>query len=270
MKLLFQWEPWAYSHMATLKIKELLNIEVEEVLGFDAFHSIWARIDAEHWGVLPIENATAWSIHENLYGFLRFWWKIVGEYTQEVDHCLWSLEHDLANVKEVYSHPQALMQCHEFIMEHGLKPIKYTDTAASAKMIAETGLRGAGAIASKIAGEIYWLHELASSIGDLAGNTTRFFLVAPEELEISFPEKKNKTTLIFEARNIPASLYKCLGAFATNGINLVKIESVPSFKSHYSYLFWLEFEGHTDLENVKKALHELSFFTEYFKVLGEY
>jgi prephenate dehydratase len=108
------------------------------------------------------------------------------------------------------------------------------------------------------------------NIQDLSWNTTRFFVVVPKDSKIEFKEKKWKTSIIFQARNIPASLYKCLWAFATNHVNLTKIESMPSFKDAFSYIFWIDIEWSINDENVKNSLQELEFFTNEIKVLGEY
>jgi prephenate dehydratase len=114
------------------------------------------------------------------------------------------------------------------------------------------------------------LNILARNIQDQNGNTTRFFVIAHKDNTIKYPDKKGKMTLLFQARDIPASLYKCLWAFATNNVNLTKIESIPSFQDPFMYTFRLEFEGTSTDENVRKSLNELAFFTKSIQVVGEY
>ena len=118
--------------------------------------------------------------------------------------------------------------------------------------------------------EIYWLNILDKNIQDQNWNTTRFFIITNKDSKIKFKNKSNMTSILFEARNIPASLYKCLWAFATNNVNLTKIESLTNPNSPFTYLFWLDFEGNLKDENVWKSLEELKFFTKSIKVLGEY
>jgi prephenate dehydratase len=125
-------------------------------------------------------------------------------------------------------------------------------------------------IASSLAGEIYWLNKISEDIQDQNWNTTRFFLVTPKNSKLEFEIKQNKTSIIFETKNIPASLYKCLWAFATNHINLTKIEGMPSFKGAFSYIFWIDFEWNIQESNVINSLEELKFFTKEIKVLWEY
>ena len=135
-------------------------------------------------------------------------------------------------------------------------------------MIAEKQKRGSAAIASRKAAELYGLNILSENIQDQTGNTTRFFVIA--KTGVIFPASPAKISVLFETKNIPAALYKSLGAFATHGINLVKIESLPSFKNPFTYIFWVDFEGkETDL-NVQTALTELAYFTESVQILGSY
>ena len=256
--------------MASIEIQKKLSADVSNIFGLPDFDSVWEKVSEGHIWVIPIENSYAWNIHNNLYNFLKFDCKIIGEYHLEVHHCLLSLERDISNIKKVYSHPQALSQCHKYLSEKSIVPSSFYDTAWAAKHISETKEAWVWAIASKLAGEIYGLKTLDYSIQDQTGNTTRFFIIVRKESNIIFSSKSNKTTLLFEVKNIPSSLYKCLGAFATNTINLTKIESVPSFGGQFSYFFWIDFEWNLWDDRVKKALEELQFFTSFVKVLGEY
>lgn len=270
MKIFYQGEPGAYSHKASLEIQSWLSENIDEIVGLPDFDSVWQEVAKGHIWVIPIENSYAGNIHNNLYNFLKFSSKIIGEFHLEVKHMLLSHETDISAVKKVYSHPQALSQCHKYLQEKNIVPVAYYDTAGAAKFVSETKELWVAAIASELAGEIYGLNVVDTSIQDQTGNTTRFFIIVPEDSSVAYKPKSNKVTLLFEAKNIPSSLYKCLGAFATNNVNLTKIESIPSFWGQFSYFFWIDFEGSKDDEGVKKALEELHFFTSFIKVLGEY
>jgi len=219
-----------------------LGLAETEILEAASFQDVWEAVEAGDIGVLPIENSYAGSIYENVYAFLRFRVRIIGETRVSVHHCLWSLETDLSAVKEVYSHEQALRQCRNYLESHGLEPVKWYDTAGSAKMIAEKNMRGTAAIASALAGELYGLNALARDIEDQDGNTTRFLVVVRDDSTLEYPDRHEKTSILFETSDIPAVLYKSLGAFATNGINLSKIESIPSQRDPFTYVFLLDFE----------------------------
>ncbi|MDD2487141.1 MAG: prephenate dehydratase [Candidatus Gracilibacteria bacterium] len=269
MKIYYLGELGAYSHIAGTIAKKNLGDNVE-LINLPSFGDIWNSISVGSIGVVPIENSYAGSIHENLYNFLRYDFKIIGEIKLEINNCLISKETDISKIKTVYSHHQALSQCYEFMKEYSIEGIKSSSTASAAKMVSESDERGIGAISSELSAEIYGLNILAKGIQDQKGNTTRFFIIAHKDEKIEYSDKKNKVTIVFEARNIPASLYKCLGSFATNSINLAKIESLPSLKDPFSYMFWLDFEGNLGEENVKEALKELQYFTKSLKILGEY
>ena len=279
MKLIYQWVPWAYSNLTCLKASKLLNCEITDIIWVDNFTSLWENVDEENIWVIPIENSYAGNNYENLYNFLRFDFKIIWEINLRVDHCLLSKESDISDIKEVYSHPQALSQCHDFLKKHNIKPMKFPDTAGAAEMIKKSNKSWIWAIASSLAWNIYWLNILEESIQDQTWNTTKFLVVVSKKSKINFTDKKNmpwkkwfcgKTSIIFEVKNIPASLYKCLWAFATNNVNLTKIESLPSLKDPFTYLFWIDFEWTTKDISVKKSLDELKFFTNNIKILWEY
>jgi len=270
MKILFQWEPWAYSHLCSIEIEKLLDKKIDKIIWKPDFLSVWEEIENWNIWVLPVENGYAWSIHENLSYFLRYDYKIIWEYDFEVMHCLLSLEKDIKNVKQAYSHPQALSQVHDFLKNNNIQAQKFSDTAAAAKYIKENNLKESSAIASSLAWELYGLNILKQNIADQKWNTTKFFIISKKDKKINFKNKSNKVSIIFEAKNIPASLYKCLWAFATNNVNLTKIESMPNLKNPFSYIFFMTFEGQLKDKNIKKALEELEFFTNDIKILGEY
>lgn len=270
MNIYYQWELWAYSHIASLLAWKELNIENNNIIGIESFSKIWNSVNSTDIWILPIENSYAGSIHENMYNFLRYDYEVIWEIELEINHCLLSKWTDLSKIKKAYSHPQALSQCYNFLKNNNIEWINYHNTATAAKMISEQDDVTLWAIASIEASQIYNLNVLEKNIQDQNGNTTRFFIVKSKENKIIYPNKKNKITVIFEARNIPASLYKCLGAFATNNINLTKIESLPSLKDPFSYMFWLDFEWRLDNEKIINALNELKFFTKNYKLIWEY
>jgi prephenate dehydratase len=175
----------------------------------------------------------------------------------------------LRDVKSVQSLSVALGQCRKFIRKHKLKTINGVDTAGSAREIAERGDKSVAAIASRYAAEIYGLDILAENIEDAAHNTTRF-LVVSNQPETPKRGKTVKTTFVFRVRNVPAALYKAMGGFATNGVNMTKLESYMLDGSFTATQFYADIEGHPDDRNVQLAFEELGFFTDHFHVLGVY
>lgn len=270
MKIVYQWEPWAYSNLASLQAAEHLWLNNPEILWLQDFKSVWEHIDNQTIAVIPVENSYAWNIHENLYNFLRYDYEIIGKIDLEVQHCLLSNESKIEDIKEVYSHPQALSQCHNYLKSKGIKAVLHRDTAGAAQEISENKKTWVWAIASSLAWEIYNLNNLDSSIQDQDGNTTRFLVVVPRNTWLSFTDKKGKTSIIFETKHIPSALYKCLGAFATNNVNLTKIESMPSLKTPFTYMFWVDFQWELWDLDVIKAMTELEYFTQYIKIVWEY
>jgi prephenate dehydratase len=270
MKLLYQGVPGAYSNLGCLEAEKNLDISITDIQWLPDFKTVWENIWPDSIWVIPVENSYAWNIHENIYNFLRYDFKVIWIINLEINHCLLSKETDISEIKEVYSHPQALSQCHDYLIENNIKPIIHNDTAWSAEMVAKNNASWVAAIASSLASDIYNLNIVEKSIQDQSWNTTRFFLVAPKNSKIKYSLKKNKTSIIFEAKNIASSLYKCLWAFATNNVNLTKIESLPSLKDPFTYLFWLDFEWTISDKNVINSLEELEFFTKSIKILWEY
>lgn len=270
MNIYYQWEPWAYMHQVSLEIEKNLDTKIDNIIWLNSFERCWEKLD-NNILVLAIENSYAWSIYENLYKFLKLDAKIIGEYNMEINHCICSNEKEISNVKKVYSHFKALPQCYNYLKEKNItEQIVHTDTAGSAKMISETKEKNSAAICSPLAAKMYWLNILEESIQDQKWNTTRFVIITPSNDKIKYNKEKNKTSILFKAKDIPASLYKCLWAFATNNVNLTKIESLPNIENPFSYLFWIDFDWTTNDLNVKKSLEELEFFTSEIKILWEY
>jgi prephenate dehydratase len=175
----------------------------------------------------------------------------------------------ISDIRQAMSHTVLLGQCREFLKEHGLKALTGADTAGSAKIVAERGDRSIGALASELAGEIYGLDVLARQIEDQSNNTTRFLVMSPKP-DHSRRAERMMTTFTFRVRNIPAALYKALGGFATNGINMTKLESYMVGGSFTATEFYSDIEGHPEDANVARALEELRYFTSAMSILGVY
>lgn len=267
MKIFYQWFPWAYSHIVWNYYWKLLDIEnIEWVINFkDVFEKIW------EWnlGIVPIENSYAGSVHENFFNLIKNDFEIYGEYNLNISHNLLSTSQNKKTIKKVFSHYQALIQCENYLAKNWFEEEFYSDTAWSAKYIAELKNDEYWAIASRLAWEIYWLNILEQNIQEQDWNTTRFFLVGEKWLNLNI-EKIWKTSLIFKVKNMPAVLYKCLGAFATRHINLSKIESLPAKDNPFEYMFWIDFEWNIESDLLKWALEELKFFTTDIRILGSY
>lgn len=221
--------------------------------------------------LIPIDNSVAGrvaDIHHLLPDSGLF---IVGEHFQRVEHHLLAIKGTtLTELVHVHSHVHALNQCRNFIQQQGINPVVHLDTAAAARDISERGDKKHGAIATKLAGDIYGLESLKSNIEDANHNTTRFLLMAPEPLQVSSDESNTMTSLVFRVRNVPAALYKSLGGFATNGVNITKLESYLVEGGFVAAQFYAEVEGHPKHDPVQLALEELDFFSTEVRVLGVY
>ncbi len=218
-------------------------------------------------GIVPIENSLEGSVNQTLELLLKRNLYIYDEIVLDINHCLMSLEKEIKDVKEVISHPHALAQCKNFIKKLGVKTRNFPSTAEAAKEIKEKKLRGVAAIAPKISAELYGLNILAEGIQDEKENKTRFIVVSKK---FNKRTGKDKTSIIIGLLDRPGSLYEALGVFAKRGINLKKIESRPSKKALGDYIFYIDFEGHIEDDNVKKALNELKDKVSFLKVLGSY
>lgn len=218
--------------------------------------------------VVPVENSQAGSINETYDLLLSHTLFITGELDLRIRHCLLALPGEtLETIRNVYSHPQALAQCEEFLRARRLEAVPAYDTAGSAKMVAEQHLRGAAAIAGRGAAQIYGLEVLAEHIETNPANYTKFLSLATQPAPRSDP---CKTSIVFTTQNIPGALYRALGAFATRALNLTKLESRPRREVPWEYLFYVDFEGHQDDAPVAAALAELSQVCTFVRVLGSY
>ena len=233
-------------------------------------------IEAVHSGaaalaMLPCENSLAGrvpDIHALLPGSGL---SIVGEHFQRVEHCLLAPPGaTLASVKRVHSHSVALGQVRNIIRELGLAAVVEADTAGAAQLVAEWGRPEDAAIASSLAAETYGLKILRANVEDAAHNTTRFYIAAAEAISPPPAAPDLMTTFVFRVRNVPAALYKALGGFATNGVNMTKLESYMVGGQFTATQFLCDVEGHPEQPALRLALEELGFFSREIKILGVY
>ncbi len=266
-RIAFQGEPGAYSHEACREARPDL-----EPLPCATFEDV---IDAVHSGaatqaMLPIENSTYGRVADIHRLLPESGLHIVDEAFVRVHINLLAVPGaSVSDVKEAYSHLVLLPQCSRFLREHGIHGRVSPDNARAARDVAEWGDRSKAALASELAGEIYGLDMLARHIEDSDSNTTRFLVMAPE-VDLNRRAERMMTTFVFRVRNIPAALYKAMGGFATNGVNMTKLESYMVDGSFTATQFYADIEGHPDDRNVRLALEELSYFTSVLKVLGTY
>src|SRR5262245_38259826 len=267
-KIAFQGEPGANSHLA---IREAYpDFEAIPCATFeDAFLAVTGG-DCE-LAMIPIENSVAGRVADIHHLMPDSDLHIVAEHFMPVRHQLLAPKGAaLKNIKTVESHVHALGQCRRIIRELGIKAIVAADTAGSAREIANRGDKSCAAIASRLAAEIYGLDILAEDIEDEAHNTTRFIVLSREKKWASRGSGKVVTTFVFRVRNVPAALYKALGGFATNGINMTKLESYMIEGNFFATQFYVDVEGHPDDRGLAFALEELAFFSKELKVLGVY
>jgi len=263
----FQGEPGAFSHAAS----HALFPEGEPV-PCETFQDTIAAVQqgGADFGVVPVENSLYGRITDIYHLLPNSGLFITGEHFLRVEMNLLGIKGtSLADIRAVQSLSVALGQCRKFINAHGFRTINGIDTAGSAREVAEKGDRSVGAIASRFAAEVYGLDILAENIEDAAHNTTRF-LVISREPDTPVQGTAVKTTFVFRVRNVPAALYKAMGGFATNGVNMTKLESYMLDGSFTATQFYADIEGHPDDRSVQLAFEELGFFTDYFHVLGVY
>lgn len=221
--------------------------------------------------MIPVENSSAGRVADIHHLMPDSGLHIVAEHFQKIDHRLLAPKGaTLKTVREVHSHEQALSQCRHFIRAEGMLPVTKADTAGSAAEIAALNDPAHAAIASPLAAVIYDLKVLKRDIQDAEDNTTRFLIMSKEPVDPDPAEGLVVTTFVFRVRSVPAALYKALGGFATNGVNLTKLESYI-LDGHFTVAqFYADIEGHPDERLVRLALEELSFFSREVRILGVY
>ena len=264
----FQGEPGANSHLACSEaFPEMIATACPTFE--DTIAAV--RSGAATYAMIPIENSVAGRVADIHHLLPDADLYIVGEHFLRVRHQLLVKPGvQLSEIKQVFSHTQALGQCRNTLRKLGLKPMPEADTAGSARLVSESDDRSLAAIASTLAAEIYGLEILKSDIEDEAHNTTRFVVLAGEPDDAEPDEGPVITTFIFRVRNVPAALYKALGGFATNGVNMTKLESYQLEGTFNATMFYADVEGHPADRMVQLALEELSFFSTQVRVLGTY
>lgn len=221
--------------------------------------------------LIPIENSQHGRVADIHFLLPESGLSIVGEHFMSIHHDLMALPGVRGPFKAAYSHPQALGQSRHYLRERGIVPMAYADTAGAAALVREAGDPAACAIAPRLAAELYGLDVIAENVEDAADNTTRFVALAREPLDpFDLRGQTAMTTFIFEVKNIPAALYKALGGFATNGVNMTKLESYQIGASFAATTFYADIEGAPGDPRVDSALQELAFHCKYVRPLGTY
>jgi len=269
IKLAFQGEKGAYSHIACEEIFK--GAEIKNCKTFEETFKL-VLDDENYKAIIPIENSLAGRVADIHYLLPKFKLQIYAEHYQKVEHCLLSKnESKLEDIKYVRSHAQAIGQCQEIINKNNFKSIISADTAGSAKDLAKSSDTSVAAIASELAAKIYGLKILKKNIEDEAGNVTRFLVMGKNIKQPEYEKKKKYiTTCIFRLKSEASALYKSLGGFATNQINLTKLESFSVKNSFEQVNFYLDIEGHIEEKPVQKSLEELGFHTDSLDILGVY
>ena len=269
MKVGIQGELGAYSHIAVENLYK--NADIKTCSTFEDTFKL-AYNDQTYKIVIPIENSLAGRVADIHYLLPKYKLQIHGEYFLPVEHnLLGKPEASIEEIKYVRSHAQAISQCQKIINEKNFKSIISVDTAGSAKDLAQGKDKSIAAIASKLSAKMYNLKILKKNIEDDKGNVTRFLIMGKNIEQPDYDkDKKFLTSCIFRVKSEPSALYKCLGGFATNQVNLTKLESFSVKNTFEQANFYLDIDGHIEQPKVKKALEELGFHTETLDILGVY
>ena len=268
MNVAFQGQFGAYSHLACRE-----SLPEYNPLPCRTFEDAFAAVNEGLAGraMIPIENSLAGRVADIHHLIPTSDQYIIGEHFQAVNHQLMAPRGaKLSGIKEVHSHIHALPQCRKLIRELGIEPVVHADTAGACEMIAEKGDPTLAAIGSPLAADIYDLQILRKNIQDIGNNVTRFIILARERITPHPKDGDAMTTIVFQVRSVPASLYKTLGGFATANINITKLESYIEPGSFEQAQFYADFEGHPEEQRVAWALEEAQFFCTRMQILGTY
>lgn len=259
----------AYSHLACKNV-----FPEADSIACESFQEAMYLVEKEeaHLAMIPVENSTAGRVEEIYRLIPKMELNIMDEHFEPVKHCLLGLkDSSISDIKYVSSHPQALAQCHVNITNRNMEALAKFDTAGAAQELLTMKDKAHGAIASSLSAELYDLNILDDNFGDHHGNTTRFLILSKDSLIPEYDSSESYiTSLVFEVRDIPSSLYKALGGFATNGVNLIKLESYSVPGSMKATQFHIDIDGHTSEKKLQLALEELKFFAKNMKQLGIY
>ncbi|MAJ24319.1 MAG: prephenate dehydratase [Rickettsiales bacterium] len=267
-KIAYQGKPGAYSHLVCIKA-----YPDYEPISCDSFEEVFEKTELRETNIslIPIENSQAGRVADihNLLPMSKL--VITGEYFHKVRHHLLGCKgSSLESIKTAESHLHALAQCKEFLKNNKIKALVSADTAGAAEDISVAKDFSRAAIASELAAKIYKLEILSSNIEDAINNTTRFLIMKKKFEEDRISNVDYITSFIFQVRNIPSALFKALGGFSSNKINMLKLESYMLKGSFKATQFYADIQGHPEDENVKQAFEELGFFSKEVKVLGFY
>jgi prephenate dehydratase len=264
----FQGMPGAYSDLACRDAYPAMT--TLPCLSFEAAIDA-VREGQATLGMLPCENSLAGRVSDIHHLLPDSGLYIIGEQFQRVEHCLLGVKGaTIADIRRAHSHTVALGQVRRILADLRLTAVVEADTAGAAQLVAEWGRKEEAAIASSLAAEIYGLQILRANVEDAAHNTTRFYVVAPRPTELDPATPNLMTTFVFRVRNVPAALYKALGGFATNGVNMTKLESYMIGGEFAATQFLCDVDGHPEQPGLRRALEELSFFSTEVRVLGVY
>ncbi|MDB2437798.1 prephenate dehydratase [Hellea sp.] len=266
--IVYQGEPGAYSHLACQE--GFPDMTPKPCASFAAaFKEVSSG--AAKLAMIPVENTVAGRVSDIYHLLPEGGLHIIGEQYLAVHHQLLAVPGaKLDDIKTARSHPMALGQVRKRLETMNIRPVTDVDTAGAAQSVAKLGDKSVAAIASTLAGETYGLDVLAADIEDAAHNTTRFLILADKPLALPRDNGPVVTSFVFKVRSVPSALYKALGGFATNGINMTKLESYMIGGSFQAAQFYADVEGHPEDEAMRHALEELAFFTESVTMLGTY
>ena len=264
-KIFFQGSFGAYSHLAALSIAPK-----SEIIPCKTFDECFLRAskDSSSKIIIPESNRITGNIGIE-YLIFKYRLNIYSEYFQKIEHNLLGLnDAKISNIREVYSHGQALSQCSKFIKLHNLVEHVRADTAGSAEMVSKNKDKTKAAIASSLSAKTYNLNIIEKNIENEKGNLTRFLIMGKNILQPEFGKKKYITSFLFKLKSKPAALYQSLGGFAINGVNLTKLQSYPEKNTFDSFFFLCDLDGHIEDPKVQKSLEELGLHCQDFHVLG--
>ena len=260
----FQGERGAYSEAAA---RAFFNTEIQTV-PFPTFAEVLENttLDKTEYSILPVENSLEGSVGESYDLLYSTSLNVIGEMYHRIEHCLIGTG-TLNDVDTVYSHPQALGQCRNFIEKHNIKTVPAYDTAGSVKIIKELNKKNIACIASKDASEIYDVPVISENIANNSNNYTRFLILSKNNKEET---GKDKTSIIFSIKHEPGSLHRIIENFHNYKVNLTKIESRPTKTNTWEYNFYVDFEGHAKNPRITEMLEKINHETLFMKILGSY
>ena len=265
MKILYQGIPGAYSHLAAIEVYP--DAEVIPCKTFDECFEK-AKQDDELKIIIPESNRITGSIGIE-YLIFKYRLNIYAEHFLKIEHNLLAIPGTkIKDIKNIFSHAQALSQCSNFIKKNNFIENVHADTAGSAELISMKKSKDSSAIASKLSAEIYKLDIISKNIENEKGNSTRFLIMGNSLKQPDFNDRKFITSILFKLKSKPAALYQSLGGFAINGVNMTKLQSYPEKNSFSSYFFLCDLDGHIEDPKVKKSLEELGLHCQDFHVLG--